>query len=67
MIHKSEIPLIDAERCCRYIRANVRYKADGFSEQNIQLPGRMFKDTKQADCKSISLAFVGMMGAMGYD
>ena len=67
MIHKSGNPLIDAERCCRYIRANVRYKADGFSEQNIQLPGRMFKDTKQADCKSFSLAFVGMMGAMGYD
>lgn len=67
MIEKSGNPLVDAERCCRYIRANVKYKADGFSEQNIQLPGRMFKDTKQADCKSFSLAFVGMMEALGYD
>jgi hypothetical protein len=66
MIYKSGDPLIDAERCCRYIRANVRYKADGFAEQNIQLPGRMFKDTKQADCKSFSLAFVGMMKALGH-
>jgi hypothetical protein len=67
MIYKSGDPLIDAERCCRYIRANVKYKADGFAEQNIQLPGRMFKDTKQADCKSFSLAFVGMMKALGHD
>jgi hypothetical protein len=67
MIYKSGNPLVDAERCCRYIRANVKYKADGFSEQNIQLPGRMFKDTKQADCKSFSLAFVGMMEALGHD
>jgi hypothetical protein len=67
MIEKSGNPLVDAERCCRYIRANVNYKADGFSEQNIQLPGRMFKNTKQADCKSFSLAFVGMMEALGYD
>lgn len=60
-------PLKDAESCCRYIRKNVKYKADGFAEQNIQLPGRMFKGTKQADCKSFSLAFLGMMGALGYD
>ena len=66
MIHVSGDPLIDAERCCRYIRSNVQYKADGFDEQNIQLPGRMFKGTKQADCKSFSLAFVGMMKAAGY-
>jgi hypothetical protein len=67
MIYKSGDPLIDAEKCCRYIRSNVKYKADGFDEQNIQLPGRMFKGTKQADCKSFSLAFVGMMKALGYD
>ena len=66
MISISGDPLIDAERCCRYIRSNVQYKADGFDEQNIQLPGRMFKGTKQADCKSFSLAFVGMMKAAGY-
>lgn len=67
VINKTGNPLIDAESCCRYIRSNVKYEADGFSEQNIQLPGRMFSGTKKADCKSFSLAFVGMMGAMGYD
>lgn len=67
MIYVSGDPLIDGERCCRYIRSNVKYKADGFDEQNIQLPGRMFQDTKQADCKSFSLAFVGMMKALGYN
>ena len=66
MISISGNPLIDAEKCCRYIRSNVNYKADGFDEQNIQLPGRMFKSTKQADCKSFSLAFVAMMKAAGY-
>lgn len=66
VISKTGNILQDAESCCRYIRSNVKYKADGFSEQNIQLPGRMFKGTKQADCKSFSLAFIAMMGAMGY-
>jgi hypothetical protein len=67
VINKTGNPLIDAESCCRYIRNNVKYKADGFSEQNIQLPGRMFSGTKQADCKSLSLGFIGMMGAMNYN
>ena len=67
VISKTGNPLIDAESCCRYIRSNVKYKADGFAHQNIQLPGRMFSGTKQADCKSLSLAFIGMMGAMGYN
>jgi hypothetical protein len=67
MIFKSGDPLEDAINCCRYIRRNVTYKADGFAEQNIQLPGRMFEETKQADCKSFSLAFVGMMIALGHD
>lgn len=66
MIFISGDPLRDAISCCRYIRSNVQYKADGFDEQNIQFPGRMFKDTKQADCKSFSLAFVGMMKAAGH-
>ena len=66
-ITKTKNPLIDAESVCRFIRSQVKYKADGFAEQNIQLPGRMLFGTKQADCKSFSLAFVGMMGAMGYD
>ena len=66
MIFKSGDPLEDAINCCRYIRRNVTYKADGFAEQNIQLPGRMFEETKQADCKSFSLAFVGMMKALGH-
>jgi hypothetical protein len=65
MIDVSGNAIIDAEKCCRYIRSNVNYRADGFQEQNIQLPGRMFKN-KKADCKSFSLAFVGMMEALGY-
>lgn len=67
MIYISNDPLKDAISCCRYIRSNVKYKADGFEEQNIQLPGRMFKKTKQADCKSFSLAFVAMMEAIGHE
>jgi hypothetical protein len=49
-----------------YIRSNVKYKADGYKEQNIQLPGRMFNGTKEADCKSFSLAFFSLMSAAGY-
>jgi len=50
-----------------YIRKNVKYKSDGYKDQNIQLPGRMFNGTKQADCKSFSLAFFSLMSAAGYN
>lgn len=57
---------IDAKTIAKYIRNNVTYKADGYENQNIQLPARMFLDTKKADCKSFALAFVSLMKASGH-
>jgi hypothetical protein len=57
----------DALLIGNYIRKNVKYKSDGYKDQNIQLPGRMFNGTKQADCKSFSLAFFSLMSAAGYN
>ncbi len=59
-------PVKDTERACRYVRDLVSYKQDGFSEQKIQLPARLLKDTKQGDCKSFSLAVLAIITAMGY-
>lgn len=59
--------LQDALKIANYIRSNVKYKADGYTNQNIQLPARMFKDTKVADCKSFSLAFFSLMKAAGHN
>ena len=59
-------PVKDTERACRYVRDLVTYKQDGFSEQKIQLPARLLKDTKQGDCKSFSLAVLAIITAMGY-
>ena len=59
-------PVKDAERVCRYVRGLVTYKQDGFSEQKIQLPARLLKDTKKGDCKSYSLAVLAILTAMGY-
>jgi hypothetical protein len=59
-------PVKDAERACRYVRGLVTYKQDGFSEQKIQLPARLLKDTKKGDCKSFSLAVLSILTAMGY-
>jgi len=56
----------DAINVASYIRNNITYKADDLKNQNIQLPGRMFKNTKKADCKSFSLAFFALMSAAGY-
>lgn len=56
----------DAKAACMYVRNNVKYKADGFEFQDIQLPGRMFKQTKQADCKSFSLAALANLLSKGY-
>jgi hypothetical protein len=59
-------PVKDTERACRYVRGLVSYKQDGFSEQKIQLPARLLKDTKVGDCKSFSLAVLSIITAMGY-
>lgn len=56
----------DAKAACMYVRNNVKYKADGFNFQDIQLPGRMFKQTKQADCKSFSLSALANLLSKGY-
>lgn len=57
----------DAIAACMYVRNRVKYKADGFEFQDIQLPGRMFNDTKQADCKSFSLAALANLLSKGYN
>jgi hypothetical protein len=59
-------PVKDTERACRYVRGLVSYKQDGFSEQKIQLPARLLKDTKVADCKSFSLAVLSIITTLGY-
>jgi hypothetical protein len=56
----------DAIAACMYVRDRVKYKADGFNFQDIQAPGRMFNDTKQADCKSFSLAALANLLSKGY-
>ena len=56
----------DALQIAKYIRKNVTYKADGYENQNIQLPGRLVNDKKTGDCKSFSLLFVAMMKAAGH-
>jgi transglutaminase-like putative cysteine protease len=55
---------IDAKTIAKFIRDNVTYKADGYENQNIQLPGRLVNGTKLGDCKSFSLLFVSMMKTM---
>jgi len=67
IFNKTGDPIRDAVQCCRYIRSNVKYKADGFDQQIIQLPGRMILNTHLADCKSFALAFVSIMSSLGYD
>jgi len=49
-----------------WIRANVKYKLDPFNEQNIQLPSSLLR-TKNGDCKSLSLLFLSIMEAAGYN
>jgi hypothetical protein len=66
IFNKTGDPIRDAVQCCRYIRNNVKYKADGFDQQIIQLPGRMILNTHLADCKSFALAFVSIISSLGY-
>ena len=49
-----------------WIRKNVKYKLDPFNEQNIQLPSSLLR-TKNGDCKSLSLLFLSIMEAAGYN
>jgi hypothetical protein len=59
-------PKQDAKQAAEFIRDNVKYKADGYRYQDIQLPARMIAGTKQADCKSFSLASVAQCLAAGH-
>jgi len=59
-------PKKDALTIAKFIRKNIKYKADGYENQNIQLPGRILNDTKIGDCKSFSLLFCSMMQAAGH-
>ena len=49
-----------------WIRNNVKYKLDPFNEQNIQLPSSLLR-TGKGDCKSLSLLFLSIMEAAGYN
>lgn len=59
-------PVKDAKQAAEFVRDNVKYKADGYLYQDIQLPARMIAGTKQADCKSFSLASVAQCLAAGH-
>jgi len=50
----------------QWIRDNIAYKIDPFNEQNIQLPSSILR-TRKADCKSLSLLFLSIMEAQGFN
>lgn len=56
----------DATLTGQWIRQNVKYKIDTFDNQNIQLPSSLLK-TGTGDCKSISLLYLAIMEAAGYN
>jgi len=56
----------DATLTGKWIRNNVKYKIDSFDNQNIQLPSALL-NSKIGDCKSISLLFLSIMEAAGYN
>jgi LPXTG-motif cell wall-anchored protein len=56
----------DAELTGQWIRKNVTYKIDTFKNQNIQLPSALLK-SGTGDCKSISLLYLAIMEAAGYN
>ena len=56
----------DATLTGKWIKNNVKYKIDSFDNQNIQLPSALLK-SNVGDCKSISLLFLAIMEAAGYN
>lgn len=56
----------DAIKTGRWIRANVTYRIDDFGFQNIQYPSAVLRDGF-ADCKSISLLYLSIMEAAGWN
>lgn len=63
-IDKNTSPFNAGIKTGMWIRENIKYKIDPFNEQNIQLPSSLLR-TKQGDCKSLSLLFLGIMEAAG--
>jgi hypothetical protein len=58
----------DAILTGQWIRANIKYKVDPFTDQNIQLPSALLRDrVKVGDCKSFSMLFLAIMEAAGYN
>jgi hypothetical protein len=58
----------DATLTGKWIRQNVKYKIDTFKNQNIQLPSAILKQKDpKIDCKSISLLYLAIMEAAGYN
>jgi hypothetical protein len=56
----------DANLTGKWVRNNIKYKVDSFENQNIQLPSALLK-SKIGDCKSISLLYLSIMEAAGYN
>jgi hypothetical protein len=56
----------DAILTGKWIRANIKYKVDTFENQNIQLPSALLK-SNLGDCKSLSLLYLAIMEAAGYN
>ena len=56
----------DAILTGQWIRQNIKYKVDPFTDQNIQLPSALLRD-KVGDCKSFSMLFLAIMEAAGYN
>lgn len=56
----------DAILTGQYIRQNIKYKVDPFTDQNIQLPSALLRD-RVGDCKSFSMLFLAIMEAAGYN
>lgn len=50
----------DAELAGKWIRAEIKYKMDGYDNQNIQFPSALLK-SKNGDCKSLSLLYLAIM------
>lgn len=59
-------PELAGIKICRFIQSNVKYKADGYTEQQIKLPAQLIK-TGVGDCKSFALFFLAAAYSAGYE
>jgi hypothetical protein len=56
----------DGKLAGKWIRAEIKYKMDGYDNQNIQFPSALLK-SKNGDCKSLSLLYLAIMENAGYN